>query len=135
MIVAASDYPFLEIVGTIIVFFAWIAWFSAVITVLGDIFSRQDLSGWGKAGWVLLVVVIPFLGVLIYLGGQGQHLAERKLAQQRAQRAQFDDYVRDVAGESAAGGAAAEIAQAKALLESGAIDQAEFDRLKQKALA
>ena len=134
MIVAAADYPFLEIFFTIVVFFAWIAWFTAVISVLGDIFTRDDLSGWGKAGWVLVVVAIPFLGVLIYLGTQGQEMAARKMAQAQAQRAQMDDYVREVAGGSAGGGAAAEIAQAKGLLDSGAIDQAEFDRLKQKAL-
>jgi hypothetical protein len=134
LIVAASDYPFLEIVGTIIVFFAWVAWFWAVITVLGDIFRRHDISGWGKAGWVLLVVVIPFLGVLIYLGSQGQQMGQRNLEQAQAQKAQLDDYVREVAGGSGGGGAAADIAQAKALLDSGAIDQAEFDRLKQKAL-
>ena len=63
MIVAASDYPFLEIVGTIIIFFAWVAWFWAVITVLADIFRRHDISGGAKAAWVLFVVVIPFLGV------------------------------------------------------------------------
>ena len=135
MIVAAADYPFLEIVGTIIVFFAWIAWFSAVISVLGDIFRRRDASGWAKAAWVLLVVVVPFLGVLVYLGAQGTDMAERNLEQARAQKAQLDQYVRETAGGSAGGGAAAEIAQAKQLLDSGAIDQAEFDRLKQRALA
>jgi Phospholipase_D-nuclease N-terminal/Short C-terminal domain len=134
LIVAAADYPFLQIVGTIIVFFAWIAWFWAVITVLGDIFRRQDMSGWGKAAWVLFVVVVPFLGILIYLGGQGKHMAERNLEQAQAQRAQLDEYVRATAGTSAGGGAAAEIAQAKELLDKGAINQAEFDRLKQQAI-
>jgi Phospholipase_D-nuclease N-terminal len=132
MIAAASDYPFLEIVGTIVVFFGFVAWLSAVITVLGDIFRRHDISGWGKAAWVLLVVVIPFLGVLIYLGAQGEQMAERKFKQAYEQKAQLDEYVRETAG---GGGAAAEIAQAKGLLESGAIDQAEFDSIKAKALS
>jgi uncharacterized membrane protein YcjF (UPF0283 family) len=132
--IAAADYPFLEIVGTIIIFFAWVAWFSAVINVLGDIFRRHDMSGWGKAGWVLVVVVIPFVGVLIYLGSQGQHMAERNIEQAKAQRAQLDAYVRETAGGEGEGGATAEIAKAKELLDSGTIDQAEFDRLKQKAL-
>jgi ABC-type Fe3+ transport system permease subunit len=132
LIAAASDYPFLEIVGTIVVFFGFVAWLSAVITVLGDIFRRHDISGWGKAVWVLLVIVIPLLGVLIYLGAQGEHMAERKLKQAYEQKAQFDEYVRETAG---GGGAAAEIAQAKALLDSGAIDQAEFDAIKAKALS
>jgi Phospholipase_D-nuclease N-terminal/Short C-terminal domain len=133
LIAAASDYPFLEIVGTIVVFFGFVAWLSAVITVLGDIFRRDDISGWGKAAWVLLVVVIPLLGVVIYLGAQGEHMAERKLKQAYEQKAQFDEYVRETAGGG--GGAAAEIAQAKALLDSGAIDQAEFDAIKAKALS
>ena len=134
MIVAAADYPFLEIIGTIIVFFAWVAWFSVVFRVLGDIFRRHDISGWGKAGWVLFVVVVPFLGVLVYLGSQGQHMAERSIEQAQAQRAQLDAYVREAAGGSGGAGAAAEIAQAKELLDRGAINQAEFDRLKQQAL-
>jgi hypothetical protein len=134
LIVAASDYPFLEIVGTIIVFFAWIAWFWVLVSVLGDIFRRHDISGGGKAAWVLFVVVVPFLGVLVYLGTQGKEMAERNLEQAKAQRAQLDEYVRETAGTRAGGGPAAEIAQAKGLLDSGAIEQAEFDRLKQKAL-
>jgi Short C-terminal domain/Phospholipase_D-nuclease N-terminal len=133
-LIVAADYPFLDIFFTIVVFFAWVAWFSVLISVLGDIFGRDDMSGWGKAGWVLFVVVVPFLGVLVYLGTQGQQMAARKMARAQAQRAQMDDYVREVAGTSAGGGSAAEIAQAKALLDSGAIDQAEFERLKQKAL-
>lgn len=128
----AADYPFLDVVGTIIVFFAWIAWFWAVVTVLGDVFRRHDISGWGKAAWVLLVIVVPFIGVLIYLGAEGRHMAERSAEQARAQKADFDAYVRDAAGGG--GGATAEIAQAKQLLDNGAIDQAEFERLKQKAL-
>jgi hypothetical protein len=81
-----------------------------------------------------VVVVIPFLGVLIYLGSQGRHMAERNPEQAQAQKAQLKAHVRETAGGSAGGGAAAEIAKAKELLDSGAIDQAEFDRLNQKAL-
>ena len=132
--IVAADYPFLDIFFTIVVFFAWVAWFSVLISVLGDVFGRDDMSGWGKAGWVLFVVVVPFLGVLVYLGTQGQQMAARKMANAQAQQAQMDDYVREVAGTGGSGGSAAEIAQAKTLLDSGAIDQAEFDRLKQKAL-
>jgi uncharacterized membrane protein YhaH (DUF805 family) len=123
LFVTAAEYPFLEIVGTIIIFFAWIAWFWTVVSVLADVFRRHDISGWGKAGWVLLVVAVPFLGVLIYIGSQGQNMAQRSIEQAQAQAAALG-----------AAGAASEIANAKALLDSGAIDQAEFDRLKQKAL-
>ena len=135
MLVAASDYPFLEVVGTIVVFFAWVAWFWAVISILGDVFRRHDISGWGKAAWTLLVIALPFLGVLIYLGAQGRGMAERNIEQARAQRAQFDQYVREAAGADAAkAGPASEIAQAKQLRDSGAISEQEFEAIKQKAL-
>ena len=120
----AADYPFLEIMGTIVVFFAWVAWFWILISVLSDVFRRHDLSGWGKAGWTLFVIVLPFLGVLFYLGAQGGHMAERNIEHARAAQARF-------AGADPAN----EIAKAKQLLDSGAITEAEFDSLKQKALS
>ena len=127
----AADYPFLDVLWTIIVFFAWVIWFWMLITVLGDVFRRHDLSGGGKVGWSLFVIFLPLLGVLVYLGTQGKHMAERNVREARTAQAQMDDYVRSVAG----GGGAAEIERAKSLLDSGAISQAEFDQLKQKALA
>jgi Short C-terminal domain/Phospholipase_D-nuclease N-terminal len=131
----AADYPFLDVVGTMLIFFAWVIWFWLLITVFSDLFRRHDLSGWGKAGWIVLVVFLPYIGVLIYLIGQGKHMAERRAQDIRASQAAFEDQVREVAGTSGGGGAAAEITKAKQLLDSGAIDQAEFDQLKQKALA
>ena len=131
----AADYPFLDVVGTMLIFFAWVIWFWLLITVFSDLFRRHDISGWGKAGWIVLVVFLPYLGVLIYLIGQGKHMAERRAQDIRASQAAFEDQVREVAGTGGGGGAAAEIAKAKQLLDSGAIDQAEFDQLKQKALA
>jgi Phospholipase_D-nuclease N-terminal/Short C-terminal domain len=128
----AASYPFLEIVWTMLVFFAWVIWFWMLITVLTDLFRRHDISGWGKAAWSLFVIVLPFLGVFIYLIAQGRHMAERQSAGMRASQAEFDDYVRGVAGS---GGPADQIAKAKQLLDSGAIDQAEFDRIKRAALA
>jgi hypothetical protein len=132
MLVAETDYPFLDIVGSLLVFFGFVIWLMLLFTVFGDIFRRHDISGWAKAGWVLLTVVLPFLGVLIYLGTQAKGIAERKAQEMATAQAQFDDYVRETAG---GGGAAAEIAKAKQLLDSGAITQAEFDDLKRKALA
>ena len=128
--VIAADYPFLEILGSMILFFAWVAWFWVLITIISDLFRRHDISGWGKALWMLFVIVVPFLGVLVYLIAQGPHMAERNVEQAKAAQAQFDSYVRETAG-----GSAGEIAQAKELLDSGAITQAEFDAIKQKALA
>jgi hypothetical protein len=128
----AADYPLLDIVWTMLVFFGWVIWFWLLITVFGDLFSRHDISGWGKAGWMVLVVVLPYLGVFIYLIAQGRQMAERRAQRSQAARAEFDDYVKTVA---APGGAAAEIEKAKQLLDSRAISQAEFDAIKAKALA
>jgi putative oligomerization/nucleic acid binding protein/phospholipase D-like protein len=128
----AADYPLLNIIWTMLVFFAWVIWFWLLIVVFGDIFSRHDISGWGKAGWLLLVVVLPYLGVFIYMIAQGAHMAERRAQRSQAARADFDDYVKTVA---APGGAAAEIEKAKQLLDGGAITQQEFDAIKAKALA
>ena len=126
----AADYPFLNILWTIIIFFAWVAWIWIVITVLIDIFRRRDIGGWAKAGWVVFVIVLPFVGVLIYLIAEHEGMQERGLEHAKAQQASMDRYVRDTAG-----GSASEIAKAKELLESGAITQAEFDAIKAKALS
>jgi uncharacterized membrane protein YcjF (UPF0283 family) len=129
-VILASDYPFLNILWTMIIFFAWVIFIWVAITVLIDVFRRHDVSGWVKAGWVVLVIVLPFLGVLLYLLANHEGMAQRNAKQAEAQKAQFDDYVRE-----AAGGSAAEIAKAKELLDSGAISQPEFDQIKRKALA
>jgi Phospholipase_D-nuclease N-terminal/Short C-terminal domain len=128
----AADYPFLNILWSMIIFFVWVAWIWMLILILSDVFRRHDLSGWGKAGWTFFLIVLPFLGALIYLIAHGDGMAERRAQDVQGQRAQMDDYVRSVAGS---GGAAAEIDKAKQLLDSGAINQTEFDALKAKALA
>jgi hypothetical protein len=130
--VFAADYPFLDVLWTMLVFFAWVIWFWLLITVFADVFRRHDISGWSKAGWVLLCIVLPFIGVLLYLGTQGRTMAERSAKDAKANEAAFDDYVRKAAGS---GGPAAEIAHAKELRDSGAITDAEFQQIKQKALA
>ena len=128
----ATDYPFLDLMWTMVVFFLWILWFWLLFTVFADIFRRHDLSGWGKAGWLIFTILLPFLGVFVYLITQNVGMTERNLERARAERAQFDDYVRQTTGGG--GGAAAEIERAKSLLDSGAITQTEFDAIKQKAL-
>jgi putative oligomerization/nucleic acid binding protein len=127
-----ADYPFLDVMWTMLVFFLWIAWFWILFGVWGDIFRRHDLSGLGKTGWFIFTLVLPFLGVFIYVVSQNDGMSQRNLERAQAQRAQMDDYVRSTA---ASGGAAAEIEKAKQLLDSGAITQPEFEALKQKALA
>jgi hypothetical protein len=128
----AADYPFLDVLWTMLVIFAWVIWFWLLITVFADLFRRHDTSGFAKVLWIIFVIVLPFLGVFIYLIANHEGMTERNVRQMRAERAQMDAYVRDVAGS---GGAAAEIERAKGLLDSGAITQAEFDAIKQKALA
>ena len=127
-----ADYPFLDVMWTMLVFFLWVAWFWILFGVWGDIFRRHDLSGLGKTGWFIFTLVLPFLGVFIYVVSQNDGMSQRNLERAQAQRAQMDDYVRSTAGS---GGAAAEIEKAKQLLDSGAITQPEFEALKQKALA
>jgi Short C-terminal domain/Phospholipase_D-nuclease N-terminal len=128
----AADYPFLDVLWTMIIFFLWVAWLVILFRIVVDIFRRQDASGWKKALWCVFVIVLPFLGVLIYLIANGDDMGRRDLEQSRAAHAEFDDYVRSVADS---GGPAAEIDKAKQLLDSGAITQAEFDAIKAKALA
>ena len=128
----AADYPFLDVLWTMILFFTWVAWIWILIVIFTDLFRRRDVSGWGKAGWVVFLIVLPFLGALVYLIAQHDGMAERQADAARGQKAQMDDYVRSVAGS---GGPAAEIDKAKQLLDSGAITQDEFNALKAKALA
>jgi Short C-terminal domain/Phospholipase_D-nuclease N-terminal len=128
--VFVADYPFMDVLWSMIIFFFWVIWIWIVITVLIDIFRRHDIGGWGKAAWVVFVVILPWLGVLIYLIAQHDGMRERRLQEVQAQKQEFDQYVRD-----AAGGSAGEIAQAKQLLDAGTITQEEFDALKAKALA
>jgi hypothetical protein len=130
--VFAADYPFLDVLWTIIVIFAWVIWFWLLIVIFSDLFRRRDLSGWGKAGWIIFVIVLPYLGVLVYLIANHDGMAERSAKEAQTTQTQFDDYVKSVASS---GGSAAEIEKAKQLLDSGAITQAEFDSLKAKALA
>jgi hypothetical protein len=129
-VLLAADYPFLDVLWTMLIFFLWVIWFWILITVFADIFRRHDVSGWSKALWMIFVIFLPFLGVLVYLGVNSKGMAERNVKQIKESQAQTDDYIRSVAG-----GPAAEIEKAKALLDSGAITQQEFDALKQKALA
>jgi Short C-terminal domain/Phospholipase_D-nuclease N-terminal len=130
--VIATTYPFLDILWTTLIFFAWVIFIWIAITVLIDVFRRDDLSGWGKAGWTIFVVILPWIGVLVYLIAQHDGMAQRRAKDVATSQAQFDDAVRKAAGT---GGAAAEIEKAKQLLDSGAISQAEFDAIKAKTLA
>jgi hypothetical protein len=129
--VIAADYPFMDVLWSMIIFFFWVIWIWIVITVLIDVFRRDDIGGWAKAAWVIFVVILPWLGVLVYLIVEHDGMRDRSMRQAQTQRQALDEYVRDTAG----GGTAAEIAKAKELLDSGAITREEFDAIKAKALA
>ena len=129
----AADYPFLDVLWTMIIFFCWVAWIWLLVMIFSDLF-RRDVSGWLKAAWIVFLIVLPFLGVLIYVIANGKGMTERRVRDAAAAQAQFEDHVRSVAGSSESG-AAGEIQRAKELLDSGAITQQEFDQLKAKALA
>jgi hypothetical protein len=131
-LVIATSYPFLDILWTTLIFFAWVIFIWIVIVAMIDIFRRDDLSGWGKAAWIVFIVIIPWIGVLAYLIVNHDGMNERRMKEARASQSQFDDYVRRTAGS---GGAAVEIEKAKQLLDDGAITQAEFDAIKAKALS
>ena len=131
--VFAADYPLLDVFWSMIIFFTWVVWIWMMVAILSDVFRRHDIGGWAKAAWTVFLIVLPFLGALIYLIAQSEGMARRNLEHAQAARAGFDDYVKTVAADS--GGAAAQIEKAKGLLDSGAITQAEFDALKAKALA
>ena len=136
---ASSGYPLLDVMWTMFVFFCWVIWFWLLISIFSDLFRRDDVGGWGKAGLVVLLVVLPFLGVLIYLIANTKGMAERRNREVKAYQEEFDAHVRSVAanGHTANGhsSSADQIAKGKQLLDSGAISADEFATLKQKALA
>ena len=121
----AADYPFLDVLWTMIIFFAWVIWIWILISILADLFRRHDVSGWMKALWVIFLILLPFLGVLIYLIANGQGMAERNVKRVNEQ----------VQAAAAMAGPSAQIAHAKELLDQGAINQEEFEAIKRKALA
>ena len=128
----AADYPFLDVFWTMCIFFLWVLWFWLLFTVFADVFRRHDISGWGKTGWVIFTILLPFLGVFVYLIVNNDEMAKRDMERHQAAQAQFNDYVQQAAGS---GSAAGEIDKAKKLLDSGAITESEFAAIKAKALA
>jgi Short C-terminal domain len=127
-----GTYTFLDVLWDMLIFFAWVIFIWIAITVLIDVFRRHDISGWAKAFWVIFVVLIPWIGVLVYLIVNHQGMADRRYREAATAQAQFDDYVRQTAGGASP---TAEIERAKKLLDDGAISQAEFNAIKTKALS
>jgi len=124
---------FWDILWFIIISYVFIAYLMLLFNILVDVFRDEELSGIGKAGWAVFLVLVPLLAALVYLIARGADMARRQHAHLQHQVAAQDDYIRSVAGTQ--GGASSQVAEAKALLDSGAITQSEFEALKKKALA
>ena len=130
--VLLQEYPFLSVMWTLLVIFAWVIWFWLLIVIFADLFRRPDVSGWGKAAWVVFLILLPFLGVLVYLISQSTGMTERRAKDAQTAQAQFDQYVRSV---GASGSPASQIEKAKQLLDTGSITQQEFDEIKRRTIA
>jgi hypothetical protein len=131
--VPIAAYTFAQAVWTMVIFFAWVILIWLLIVVFSDIFRRNDIGGWAKAGWCVFVIILPYLGIFVYLIAEGRGMGERNLERAQQQQQQMDSYVRTVAGSGS--NAAEQIAKAKELLDNGTITQDEFDKLKATALA
>ena len=130
----AYDYPILGLFWTMLWLFLWIAWIFILVKVVFDIFRSHDMGGWGKALWVLFVILIPWLGVLVYLIARGGSMRDRDIADMQAQQDAFKSYVQSAAG-SGGGGTADELSKLADLRTQGVISDAEFEAQKSKILA
>ncbi len=128
-----DDYPLLNLFWTMLWFFVWVMWFFLLFKVITDVFRDHTLGGWGKAGWIVLVLVVPLIGVLVYLIVRGDSMHERELKQAEQQQAAFRSYVQKTAGTG--GGSADELHKLSALKDKGDLTREEFDRAKAKILA
>lgn len=125
------NYPLLDLFWTFLWFFLWIVWIFILFRVIIDIFRSRDLHGWGKAGWLIFVIILPFLGVFVYLVARGHHMAEHDVQDAQAQDAAFRAYVRDAAQGD---GQADQLAKLADLRDRGVITEAEFQQGKAKIL-
>lgn len=128
----AYDYPLLGVFWTLMIFFLWFAWIMLLFRTIGDIFRNRDMGGAGKAFWLIFVIILPWLGVLIYLVAHGADMTRRDYEQQQAQQDAFASYVRDTAGS---GGSADELVKLAGLRDQGVITDEEFAAEKTKLLA
>lgn len=127
-----TGYPLLDLFWTMLFFFGFVIWFWLLIIVFGDLFHRDDASGWVKAAWTLFMIVLPFIGLLTYLIVQGKAMGERRREAAVAARMVYEADIRSITGHG--NQAAGQIATAKRLLDSGAVTREEYEVLKQKAL-
>jgi hypothetical protein len=130
------SHPLLNAFWMIFWFFIWIMWFMLLFRIIADLFGDKSLSGWAKVGWTLLVLLLPFIGIFIYLIARGHGMAERAEAHASRNKQDLDEYIRQTAGSKAdQGGTVDQLARLADLKSSGAITDAEFDQAKKKLLA
>ncbi|MEO3782746.1 SHOCT domain-containing protein [Actinocorallia sp. B10E7] len=129
-----DDYPLLEFFWTMLVFFTWILWLVLLFKIINDIFRSHDLSGWGKTGWLILILVLPFLGVFIYLIARGTDMSRREMERLQQQEQEFRAYVRETAGPGGGTSHADELSKLVDLKNRGAITEEEYQRAKEKVL-
>jgi len=132
--VIAADYPFIDILWSMIIFFAWVVWIWMMVVIFTDVFRRRDIGGWAKAAWCVFMILLPFIGVLTYLIAQHDGMSKRAAERADTMNREFDARVQQAAASSG-NGAAGEIEKAASLRDAGTITQAEFDALKTRALA
>ncbi|MER8187586.1 SHOCT domain-containing protein [Kitasatospora sp. NPDC094015] len=130
----ASDYPLLNVFWTMCWFFLWILWFMLLFRILIDLFRDDSLSGWAKAGWAIFLILLPFLGVFVYLIARGRGMGEREMAKAQKADEQFRAYVRESAGTSGEGSTADQLAKLTELRSAGHISDEEYAKAKAKIL-
>ncbi|WP_030056990.1 MULTISPECIES: SHOCT domain-containing protein [Streptomyces] len=135
----AVDYPVLNIFWTMLELFLWILWFFLLFKIITDIFRSHDLSGWGKAGWLVLVIILPLIGVLVYLIARGQSMGKRDAEQAQQTEAAVKAYIRDAAGSPPDTGDGDrshvdDLARLADLKEKGAISDEEYQKAKDRLL-
>ncbi len=131
----AYDYPLLGLFWTMMIFFLWFAWLWLLFRVFADIFRSKEMGGWGKALWSIFVILVPFLGVFIYVVVNGKSMTERDIASAQQRESEFQAYVRQTAGTAGGAGGADEIAKLASLRDQGVLTDEEFSAQKAKLLA
>ncbi|MFG2723720.1 SHOCT domain-containing protein [Streptomyces canus] len=131
----AYDYPLLSVFWSMLWFFLWIMWFVLLFRVVVDIFRDDDMSGWGKAGWLAFTILLPFLGVFVYVIARGKNMGRREMSQARAQQEAFDTRIREAAGTTNRSSSIDELAKLSDIRARGDITDDEFRRAKELVLA
>ncbi|MFD7963712.1 SHOCT domain-containing protein [Streptomyces zaomyceticus] len=133
-----DDYPLLDVFWTMLWFFLWVMWFFLLFRIVTDIFRDDEMSGWGKAGWLIFCILLPFLGVLVYVIARGKSMTKRDISRAQASEAAFQDYIRKTAGTGTDGGTTGsteQLAKLAELKDKGALTEEEFQRAKTRLLA